>query len=104
MRGVVQERKYKRKVWTKGQPLPYPYNEMKVINSLSDKILNTIRGVTFEKGLEFLAELWGGWILVCPNSIIQNSPEFAGSTTSATTETELTNLMLQYLDVVYGNM
>jgi len=101
---TVMQRQHRRKVWPANQPLPYPYNQIEVIESLSDQLLQKMKAMSFEKGLTFLAELWGGWMLVCPYEIIRNSPEFAREMNSAKTEIELTELMLQYLDMVYGTM
>jgi hypothetical protein len=99
---VVQQKQFQRKVWPENQDLPYPYNELEVISSLSSQILQEMNEMPFEKGLLFLAELWGRWILVCPDKIIQHSPEFGSYASSVKTETELIDYMFRYLDMVYG--
>ena len=101
---VVQLAQFQRKVWPERQQLPYPYNELEVIDSLSSQILQEMKEMSFEQGLLFLAELWGRWILVCPDRIIQHSPEFGSHASSVKTETELTEYMFRYLDMVYGMM
>jgi hypothetical protein len=101
---VVQQRQFQRKSWPENQKLPYPYNRWKVINSLSKQILLAMNGMPFEKGLLFLAELWGRWILVCPDKIIQHSPEFGSFASSVKSDTELTENMFRYLDMGYGMM
>jgi hypothetical protein len=104
VRDVVMQRQFERKMWPQNQPLPYPYNEMEVIESISDQALQKMIAMPLEKGLMFLAELWGAWILVCPAKIIQNSPEFASDLISVKTESERNELMLRYLEMVYGMM
>lgn len=104
VRDVARQGGGQRDKWPAYRPLPYPYTQMKFIESLSDQILEHIKGMTFEDGLKFIGELWGGWILVCPQRILRNSPEYANSIMPQTTESGLVDLMLQYLDVVYGNM
>jgi hypothetical protein len=104
IRNVVKQYDATRKVWPKNRPLPYPYNEIKVIDFISDRVLQRMKGMRFVQGLTFLTELWGGWILICPREIIQNSPEFASEMVLGKTETELTETMIQYVELVYGTM
>jgi hypothetical protein len=100
---VVTQREYERKEWPSRQPLPNPYNKTEVIESISKRILPYISNMALEQGLTFLAKLWGGWILVCPRAIIQNSPEYSTVATTAKNEAEVYELMLRYLDF-YGTM
>jgi hypothetical protein len=62
-----------------------------------------MRGLSFDQGLLFLAELWGRWILICPEAILRNSPEYASVVEPGYDKGKLIEQMLSYLDL-YGNM
>jgi hypothetical protein len=100
---VAKQRQYQRKVWPKSKPLPFPYNQLKVIEAISREVLREMKGLSFHQGLVFLAKLWGGWVLICPEAILRNSPEFASVIETVQDEDELIEQMLWYLDI-YGNM
>lgn len=101
---VVNQEQFERKKWPEDRPLPYPKNELKVIHALAERALQKMKGMSFEQGLLFLAELWGGWILACPDRIIRESPEYGSYAASAPTESERNEYVFQYLDIVYGMM
>jgi hypothetical protein len=103
VREVVKQRRYKRKLWLEDMPLPSPLSDEKTSEDISNQILRRMKAKSFDQGLRFLAELWGGWVLVCPEAIIQNSPEFASASITITDEAELIEYMLRYLDI-YGSM
>jgi len=103
VREVVKQRRYKRKLWLEDIPLPSTISDEKTSEDISNQILRGMEAKSFNQGLRFLAELWGGWVLVCPEVIIQNSPEFASASITIKDEDELIDYMLRYLDI-YGSM
>jgi hypothetical protein len=103
VREVIKQRRYKRMLWLEDIPLPSPIIDEKTSEDISDQILRVIEAKSFDQGLRFLAELWGGWVLVCPVEIVQNSPEFAAASITITDDDELIDYMLRYLDI-YGSM
>jgi hypothetical protein len=99
---IARQRQYQRKVWPENKPVPSVY-QYKVIEAISHKVLRKMRGLSFDQGLMFLAELWGRWILICPEAILRSSSEYARVVESVKGEDELIENMLWYLDI-YGNM
>jgi hypothetical protein len=100
---IARRRQYQRKEWPKNKPLPYPYNLEEAYESIWKEVRKDMRGLSFEQGLLFLAELWGRWMLICPEAIFRNSPEYASIVKTEYKEDELIEQMLRYLDN-YGNM
>jgi len=100
---VARQSQHRRKVWPEGKPLPFPNDQSKVQEAISKQVLRSIRGSSFEEGLNFFGELWGRWVLLCPEAIIRNSPEFANIAEATKNENELIEHMLRYLDL-YGSM
>jgi hypothetical protein len=95
----VQQKKYQRRIWGEKQLLPlFKKDQVKAIDEISSKVLRQIKEMSFEQGLDFIAELYAAWILTCPEIMMRNSSQFKSSITTGS-ESELINLMLQYLDI-----
>jgi hypothetical protein len=96
---VVQRRQYPRKPWPANHSLPPSFNDQDTMQVIVDHVFQFTHGMSLEQGVKFIAELYGAWILACPEPIIRNAPQFASSAPSAKTDAELIDLMMQYLDI-----
>jgi hypothetical protein len=99
----VQEKKYQRRIWDKEQKPPlFKKNRAKAIDEISSKVLWQIKELSFEQGLDFIAELYSAWMLSCPGILMRNSSMFKESITTGS-ESELIDLMIRHL-VFYMTM
>ena len=100
---VAKQSQEGRKIWPEGRPLPSNTTQQKVQSDISKQVLRSIGGLSFEEGLKFLGELWGRWVVVCPETIIKNSPELSSIAENTKSNNELIGHMLRYLDL-YGSL